>query len=103
LEKIQKKKHRLRKQNFEIALIFPADESSLQPLELTHTEPDNLSIPDSLEITGFPPGDIDTELLENYLENSRSGGCAGAVVGCSIVSPGTVHVKLQSQEGIPFE
>ena len=53
---------------------------------------------DTLEISGLPPS-ADIELLKLYFESKRSGGHDDAVEKCSIVVPGTAHMKFKSQEG----
>ena len=56
------------------------------------------SILDTLEVSGLPP-DADAELLKLYFESKRSGSHSDAVEKCSIVVPGTAHVKFKSSEG----
>ena len=56
------------------------------------------SILDTLEVSGLPP-DADAELLKLYFESPRSGSHSDAVEKCSIVVPGTAHIKFKSSEG----
>ena len=65
--------------------------------ELSPPVPPNVLL-DTLEVSGFPPS-ADVELLKMYFESPRSGGHDDAVETCSIVVPGTAHVKFQNPEG----
>ena len=56
---------------------------------------------DTLEVSGLPPN-AGAELLKLYFESPRLGSHSDAVEKCSIVVPGTAHVKFKSSEGTQY-
>ena len=95
LEKLQKKQHKIKEKlvHMKVSVDNVATIPELPP------QPNILL--DTLEVSGLPPT-ADTELLKLYFESPRSGSHSGAVEKCSIVVPGTAHIKFQSSEGTQY-
>jgi len=97
LEKMQKKRHKIKKQPIHVQISTDTNVAMFKlPQPVAKSPPDVFL--DTLEVSGLPPS-ADKELLELYFETPRSGSLDGAVEECSIVSPGTAHIKFQSPEG----
>ena len=82
MRKLQAKKHEIQGQPVSLEV----NSSTLVP----HT---------ALIVTGFVDN-VDKHLLELYFENSKSGGCKGAVEQCIIVPPQTAYITFKSPEGM---
>ena len=102
LEWLQKKEHKFKTHNVEITVVCtPPSDEPLQSVPFDSStasphEPSDLI----MEVSGFPSGNTDTELLEIYFESSKSGGCSDAVVNCSVIADGIAHIEFRSCEGM---
>ena len=94
---MQKKRHKIKKQPIHVHISTDTNVAVLQlPQPAAKSPPSDIL--DTLEVGGLPPN-ADRELLELYFETLRSGNLDGVIEECSIVSPGTAHIKFQSPEG----
>ena len=93
---MQKKQHKIKKRPIHVQI-----STDKLPQPAAKSPPSDIL--DTLEVGGLPPN-ADRELLELYFETPRSGNLDGVIEECSIVSPGTAHIKFQSPEGnIPHD